>query len=262
MKLKQSLYIISVALLLCSGCKREVISDINMEQAHNPLTQHIIAPGNGTIGFIRDGSVEMFYYDEKDGWIADHEARFNIPDNNRGIISMGRGTIGAVINNELNFYKVDAFNEWQKQGHLTFSLPKKFDRLVSMHMPWEIGVLGVELDGVVDFYFYYDAEWHHDPTSAFAIPAGISSYYPTGEMTIAIVDESKLGLYFLGPEEGWAFMDHDSFILLLPDDYLGLIPMGKSRIAVLTDKSLNFYSLDLKNDRWVLHTDLEFHLPF
>ncbi len=262
MKLKKSLLIIAVALLSFNGCKREVISDINLEQAHNPHLQQLVAPGNGTIGIIRNGAIDMYYYDNSEGWIADDKARFDIPRNNRGILSMGMGTIGVVTGNQLTFFKLDPFNEWQKQSHLGFSLPKHYDRLVSMHMPWEIGVLGVERDGKVDFYFYYDDEWHHDSTSVFVIPAGITSYYPAGEMTIAIVDGMRLGLYFLGPEDGWSFMDHDNYILLLPDDYKGLIPMGKSRIAVMEGKSLNFYALDLKNDRWVVHTDLQFHLPF
>ncbi len=262
MKLNHSLLTISIAVLLFGGCRSEVPSNINLEQAHNLKTQHIIAPGNGTIGIIHNGSVHMYYYDEREGWLADDVTRFDIPDGNRGILSMGMGTIGVVMDDQLNFFRVNTFNEWQEQPHLCFSLPKKYDRLVSMHMPWEIGVLGIEQEGVLNFYFYYDDDWHHDPTSGFNVPAGISSYYPTGEMTIAIVDNQKLGLYFLGPEEGWSFMDHDNFILLLPDHYQGIIPVGTSRMAVLEGQNLNFYALDLENDRWVLHTDLKFDLPF
>ncbi len=262
MKLKVSLILFLASVFFFHACHRDVPSDINLEQAHNPEARHIIAPGNGTIGIIQNSSVYMYYYDEREGWLADDVTRFNIPDGNRGILSMGMGTIGVVIKDQLKFFMLDAFNEWQEQPHLSFSLPKKYDRLVSMHMPWEIGVLGIEQDGVLDFYFYYDDDWHHDPTSGFSIPAKISSYYPTGEMTIAIVDNQKLGLYFLGPEEGWSFMDHDDFVMLLPDHYQGIIPVGTSRIAVLEGQNLNFYALDLENNRWVLHTDLKFDLPF
>lgn len=260
--LNRRIFFITVAVLLLGGCRSETPPNINLEQTHNLQTQHIIAPDNGTIGIISNGAVDMYYHDNKDGWVADQAARFLIPENNKGILSMGMGTIGVVIDDILTFFRIDAFNQWQKQELLGFKLPKRYDRLVSMHMPWEIGVLGVEHDGMVDFYFFYDGEWHHDPTSRFTVPSGITSYYPTGDMTIAIVDKTKLGLYFLGPEDGWTFMDHDNFILRLHEDYKGIIPMGKSRMAVLEGQSLNFYALDLENDRWVVHSDLKFDLPF
>lgn len=244
------------------GCSiEEKPSNINIEQIHNKDAQHILAPGLGTIGLIGNGIVHIYYHDQNGEWLEDKASRFEIPENNQGILAMGMGTFAVVEDNYLNFYRINALNNWQKEEYLRFKLPQAYDRLLAMKMPWETGVIAIESEGMVDFYYYYDQEWQHDPTAIFRIPRGISSYYMAGDMTLAVVDRQKLGLYFLGPEDGWEFMDHDAFVLLLPDGYDGIIPFEQQKIAVLHNNRLLFYSIDLEGDRWVLHDDLHFDLP-
>lgn len=249
--------------LLMAGCSRqELPSDINLEQAHNPEAQHILAPGMGTIGLISEGSIHIYFPGEGGDWLPDEGSRFDIPENNHGVLAMGMGTIAVAEDRTLNFYRLDTFNQWQQQEYLAFNLPDKYDRLMAMKMPWEIGVIGIERDGIVDFYYFYDKSWQHDPTASFVIPAGISSYYPAGDMTIAVVDDHKLGIYYLTPDEGWEFMDIASYVLLLPDGYGGIVSYDQRSIAVLRAGKLHFFSLDTENDRWVVQNDLQFNLPF
>ena len=244
------------------SCTREApLADINLEQVHRPSMHHIMAPGMGTIGIIRDGNVDIYYYDESGEWLPDKASRFSIPEDNRGIIAMGMGTIAVAQNRMLHFYRLNSYNRWQEEDYLQFRLPSKYDRLTVMKMPWEIGVIAIETDGILEFYFFYDDAWQHDPTASFVIPQGISDYYPAGDMTIAVVDQQKLGLYFLGPEEGWDFMDHDAFVLLLPDGYAGILPYDRQKIAVLADRSLHFFAIDLEHDRWISLSELQFDLP-
>ncbi len=244
------------------SCRREAATpDINLEQLHRPAMQHILAPGMGTIGIINDAYINIYYFDESGEWLSDQASRFSIPENNRGLLAMGMGTIAVVQDQRLHFYRLNAFNRWQEEDYLQFSLPSKYDRLTAMKMPWEIGVLAIETDGILEFYFFYDDAWQHDPTASFAIPTGITDYYPAGDMTIAVVDQQKLGLYFLGPEEGWAFMEHEAFVLLLPDGYTGIMPYERHKISVLVDNSLHFFAIDLENDRWISLNELQFDLP-
>ena len=253
----------AIFFLLLAGCGRqELPSDINLEQTHNPKAQHILAPGMGTVGIITEGSIHIYYPGEDGGWLPDESSRFDIPESNRGVLAMGMGTIAVAEDKKLIFYRLDAFNQWRQEEYLSFDLPKKFDRLIAMKMPWEIGVIGIENDGIVDFYYFYDKTWQYDSTASFVIPTGISSYYPAGDMTIAVVDGHKLGIYYLTPDEGWEFMDHDPYVLLLPDGFEGIIPYDKRTIAVLRASKLYFFSLDLENDRWVILNDLQFNLPF
>lgn len=253
----------TLLLFLLAGCGRQGLPpDINLEQAHNPKAQHIIAPGMGTVGLIREGSIHIYFSDEGGGWLPDEKSRFDIPENNHGVLAMGMGTIAVAESKTLNFYRLDAFNQWQKQEYLGFDLPDRYDRLIAMKMPWEIGVIGIETKGYVEFYYFYDKAWQYDPTATFAVPKGISSYYPAGDMTIMAVDDHKLGLYYLTPDEGWMFMDQESYVLLLPQDYEGIIPFERRTISVLRDNSLYFFSLDIENDRWIIMGDLQFNLPF
>ncbi len=260
--MKAAFYFSIIMLVFASCGRREMPSDINLEQAHNPMAQHIMAPGMGTVGLISEGSIHIYFPGEGVGWQPDENSRFDIPENNRGVLAMGMGTVAVAEGKKLNFYRLDAFNQWQQQEHLGFDLPEKYERLITMKMPWEIGVIGIEKDGIVDFYYFYDKSWQYDPTASFVIPTGILSYYPAGDMTIAVVDGHKLGIYYLTPDEGWEFMDIDSYVLLLPDGYEGIIPYEKQTIAVLRDNKLIFFSLDLENDRWVILNDLHFNLPF
>ena len=260
--MKAAFYFSIIMLVFASCGRREMPSDINLEQAHNPKAQHILAPGMGTIGIINGGSIHIYYPGEDGSWLADERSRFDIPESNRGVLAMGMGTLAVAEGGMLNFYRLDAFNKWQQEEYLSFSLPEQYNRITAMKMPWEIGVIGIERQGIIDFYYFYDKTWQYDPTASFVIPSGISSFYLTGDMTIAVVDGHKLGLYYLTPDEGWEFMNQDSYVLLLPDGYEGIIPYDNRTIAVLRDSKLHFFSLDLENDRWVILTKLQFNLPF
>ncbi len=260
-------YILFLSLALSAtcllSCRREAPTpDINLEQVHRPAMQHIMAPGMGTIGIISNGYIDIYYFDESGEWLPDHASRFTIPENNSGMLAMGMGTIAVVHDQMLHFYRPNAFNRWQEEDYLQFSPPSKYDRLTVMKMPWEIGVIAIETDGILEFYFFYDDTWQHDPTASFVIPPGISEYYPAGDMTIAVIDQQKLGLYFLGPEEGWEFMDHEALVLLLPDGYTGIMPYDRHKISVLVDNSLHFFAIDLEHDRWISLNELQFDLPF
>lgn len=255
--------VLVLTVFLFWGCSvEEKPSNINIEQIHNQSTQHILAPGLGTIGLIRNGTVHIYFPDENIVWLEDEASRFEIPENNQGLLAMGMGTFAVIQDNYLVFYQINVLNKWEKKEYLSLRLPKTYDRLSAMKMPWEIGVVGIETNGILDFYYFYDEEWQHDPTASFTVPKGISSYYMTGDMTIAIADGQKLGLYFLGPEDGWEFFDHDAFVLLLPDGYDGIIPFEQQKVGILIDNRLHFYGLDLDDDRWVLFEDLHFDLPF
>lgn len=260
--MRTAIYFTFLVLFLAGCGRQETPSDINLEQAHNPQAQHILAPGMGTIGLISEGSIHIYFPCENGGWLPDESSRFDIPENNHGVLAMGMGTIAVAEGKTLCFYRLDAFNQWQHQEYLDFDLPDKYDRLMAMKMPWEIGVIGVEQGGIVDFYYFYDKSWQYDPTASFMIPSGISSYYPAGDMTIAVVDGHKLGIYYLTPDDGWEFMDIASYVLLLPDGFEGIIPYDKRTIAVLRAGNLYFFSLDTENDRWVVQGDLHFNLPF
>ncbi len=244
------------------SCRRDAPTPgINLEQVHRPAMQNIVAPGMGTIGIISDGYINIYYFDESGDWLPDQASRFKIPEGNNGVLAMGMGTIAVVQDQMLHFYQLNAFNRWQEEDYLKFRLPSKYDRLMAMKMPWEIGVMAIETDGILEFFFFYDDAWQHDPTASFVIPTGISDYYPAGDMTIVVVDQHKLGLYFLSPEEGWEFMDHEAFVLLLPDEYRGIIPYDRHKIAVLVDNSLHFFAIDLEHDRWISVSALQFDLP-
>lgn len=256
------IFYLLLVLFIWSCGVHEKPSDINLEQQHNEATQRILAPGMGAIGLISEGSVHIHYFHESGKWQIDESLHFDLPENNQGLLAMGVGTIAVVQDGFLNFFRLNALNTWQHEEYLTFRLPVNYDRLLAMKMPWEVGIIAIETDGILDFYYFYDDEWQHDPTASFSIPRGISSYYLTGDMTIAVVDGQKLGLYYLGPEDGWEFLDHDAFVLLLPEGYKGIVPFEQQMIAVLIDNRLVFYGVDLEDDRWILFEDLHFDLPF
>jgi hypothetical protein len=260
--MRTALYFSFIVLFVVSCSRQELPPGINLEQTHNSKAQHILAPGMGTIGIITEDSIHIYYPDEDGGWLPDESSRFGIPENSRGILAMGMGTIAVAADKRLNFYRLNSFDQWQQEEYMSFSLPDKYDRLIAMKMPWEIGVIGIENDGIVDFHYFYDKTWQYDSTASFVVPNGISSYYPAGDMTIAVVDGHKLGIYYLTPDKGWEFMDYDPYVLLLPDGFEGIIPYDKRTIAVLRNSRLYFYSLDLENDRWVILNDLQFNLPF
>lgn len=248
-------------MILVAGCSPRYESNINLEQAHNPAARHILAPGYHTIGIIEDGVMKVFFMDEDSQWIADSGSFFHLPENNRGIVAMGNGIIGVAKNQLLTFYHLEDYQRWVVSDLPVFELPRRYDRVVSMEMSDRSACIGIEKGGLVLFYRTTDDQWQQDERNNFLIPQGISGYYPLGDLTIAIVDEHRLGLYFLDPEEGWDFMDHDSFVLPLPSEYEGVIPLDKRLVSVLKDGTLMFYYLDLFEDRWVFLEDLHFKLP-
>ncbi len=252
---------IIILMALAAGCSPRHESNINLEQAHNPATKHLLSPGYHTIGIIEDGMLKVFFMDEDGGWLPDPGSFFALPENNRGIVAMGNGIIGVVQNQTLTFYHLEDYQKWVVSDLPEFELPRRYKRLVSMEMSDRTACIGIEKDGRVFFYRTTGDQWQQDERNTFLIPQGISGYYPLGDLTIAIVDEQRLGLYFLDPEEGWDFMDIENFVLPLPAEYEGVIPLDKRLISVLKDGTLMFYYLDLFEDRWVFLEDLYFELP-
>jgi len=249
-------------MLMLFACGPQRPADINLEQAHNPATQYIIAPGLGTIGLISQGSMHVYFHDEEKGqWYVDESSRFDLPEQNQGILAAGMGTIGVVKDQVLQFYRLDSQNRWKREMLYDLELPPGYDRLVAMKMPWDLGVIGIETNDVLRF-FYFDQGWQQDRTATFVIPEGITGYYAMGDMVIAITDDQKLGLYYLGPEDGWEFMDEEAFVLLLPETYEGIVPLDHRFISVLQDGVLHFFQLDLTHDRWVSLPRLNFELPW
>ncbi len=248
--------------LLFAGCAQNKTANINLAQSHNPSAHHILAPGMGTIGIIQEGRMEVFYQDEEGQWLPDPASGFTLPKNNNGILSMGAGTIAVQEGKTLNFYRMGSDNLWNKETAYSFELPRAFDRLTAMKMPWEMGIVGVETGRVIDFYYFADGKWEVDPTASFVIPEGMQEVHPLGDMTLAVVDGKKAGLYFLSPEAGWTFMDYNPFVLLLPTEQKAVIPYDQHTLAVRTNNDLLFFQLDLDEDRWIVRKDLQFELPF
>lgn len=260
---KQSfqLFILLAVMLAISGCSRPLPSDINLEQTHDPDGQQIIMPGMGTVGVIDEGQIIVYFQDQNGEWIPDHASTFTIPEHNNGVLALGMGTIGVLQQDSIHFFRLDSDDVWRKEPYISFEVPGDFDRLMAMKMPWDLGSIGVEKDGVIEFYSFYDEKWQHDPTATFRIPSGISGCYPMGDMTMIVADNDKLGMYFLGPENGWEFMDHDAFVLSLPENHTAIIPHERRQVAIRVNDTLQFFQLDLENDRWVVLGSLEFRLP-
>ncbi len=252
----------TVLMLMLFACGPQRPADINLEQAHNRATQYILAPGLGTIGLISQGAMHVYFHDNEDGhWYVDESSHFDLPEKNQGIFAAGMGTIGMVKDQAIQFYRLDSQNRWKREVVFDFELPGNYDRLFAMKMPWDLGVIGIETGGVVSFY-YFDEGWQQDQTATFVVPEGITGYYAMGDMVIAVTDHQKLGLYYLGPEGGWEFMDEDAFVLLLPEACEGIVPLDHRFIAILLDGGLHFYQLDLTHDRWVSLPNLYFELPW
>ncbi len=260
--MKTKIYLLPLLLIFVVACRPDRQSDTNLEQSHNRALRHLIAPGMGTIGIIKDGAVDVYYNDSQGEWVLDERSRFMIPEKNQGLLAMGMGTIGVVQNGSIYFYRLGPDDQWEAINTYTFELPERYDRLVAMKMPWEMGVVGIENDGILEFYYHDSSRWHRDTTANFKIPPGIDGYYLMGDMTIVITDKNKLGLYYLGPEDGWDFMDYDEFVLLLPEEFEGILPLDHRQIAVLHNGRLRFFFLDINNDRWVALRDLDFMMPY
>ncbi len=250
---------LSPFLILFEGCKPAPPSDVNIELADHPKAKHLLAPGRGTIGIIEEGAVNIFYLDKENQWVPDPDSRFTIPEKNQGILAMGDGTIGVRIRGGMHFYKLSASQTWEKDPALTFDLPRRYGHMLSVKMPWETGILAFERDRYLEFYYHEDGEWLYDETALFSIPEGITHYFSMGNMTIAIVEGGKLGLYYLHPEGDWRFLeDH---VLRLPDAYDAIIPYEMGVIAILKEQQLDFYELNLSTGRWSVYEEVSFQLP-
>lgn len=253
--------LILISLLLAVSCRR-VESNYNIEQADHPAGRHILAPGMGTLGLIEEGKIIVYYFmPEKDVWMQDKTSQFFIPEDNRGLLSLGMGTLGVLGEQQIDFYRLDQENHWRREDRFTFRLPRRYNRLLAVKMPWEMGVLAAEMNNHLEF-FYHDghSEWRHDETASFRIPDGIDHYFSMGNMTIAVVSDNKLGLYYLHPEGDWRFLDQSSLVLKLPDNYEAIIPFEPGIIAILKDNLLSFYELNMSERRWEVDRGMDFYL--
>ena len=248
------------AVSLMPSCRRTTTKDQNIEQSGHPVASRILAPGMGTVGLTQDGKVYVYFLDEQHRWVLDKLSQFNIPEKNEGLLAMGIGTIGVIDGRDIQFYRLDAYNNWVIDERFRFELPRSYDRLLSVKMPWELGFIAMEFSGYVEF-FYFDESgiWVHDETAVFAIPEGIDHYFSLGNMSIAVVDDHRLGVYFLNEEGIWEFMDEH--VLRLPGGYEAIIPWEPGIIAVLLDGALEFFELDLLEGRWVTDGSMRFELP-
>lgn len=248
-----------VFFMFTAACSR-TDSNLNVEQAHNLQAQHILAPGMGTIGLIQNQQVYVYYLNEQHQWILDKTSQFNIPDDNNGLIALGMGNLGVVGDDQISVYRLDQENKWMQEEKYSFTLPRRYKRMLAVKMPWEMGVLAFEMNGRLEFYYYDEQNnWNHDETASFIIPDGIDDYFSMGNMTIAVIHENKLGLYYLHPEGDWRFLDQDHLVLKLPEDQQGVIPFEPGTIALLRDNQLNFYMLNTDEKRWVMDPAMSFY---
>jgi hypothetical protein len=258
--MKQKLFLVIILMtILLSGCRERPVPNINIEQKEHKVASKIIAPGMGTIGLIENGTLTVYYIDENRKWHPDSLSKFDIPAGNQGLLALGAGTIGVVMKSGIHIYRLDNHNNWATDPRHDFPVPKRYDRMMAAKMPWEMGMILIENDSYIDFY-YFDEEngWLFDETATFRIPSGIRKCMSLGDMTIAITDEMKLGIYYLHPEGEWQFAD--DIVLQLPENYEAIIPWETGFIAVLMGNTLEFYKLDLQEGTWLHIEDMAFIL--
>lgn len=250
-----------LALLIVAGCKEKTVRSVNIEQLGNPLAEKILAPGLGTIGLINEDKVFTYFLNEEGAWMLDKLSQFNIPEDNQGLLALGLGTMGVVQDTQIHFYRLDANNEWVSEPRLTFDLPAKYDRIFSVKMPWELGLIAIAYEGIITFYYREEnGAWILDETASFALPPDILNYFSLGDMTIAVTDQNhKMGFYFLNPEGSWEFADQ--YVLQLPVGYQAIIPWESSIIAVLMGQGLEFYAFTPDEGGWLNYEDMAFTLP-
>jgi len=247
------------------ACRPKGTPDINLEVAHNPAAHHIIAPGMGWIGLIMEREVYMFYFSRKFKWELDNVYPFAIPEKNNGVLGMGLGSIGVVKKNRLELFIQDQNGQWYLDERYAFELPRGYDRIFTVKQEWELAVLGLEFKGRIEFY-YFDREsgqWQRDETATFMLPPGIDDYFSMGNMTIAVMSDHKLGLYYLHPEADWVFAE--DYVLQLPENRLAVIPFEPGIIALMEPFAeqirLQFYELDISSDMWIIDETMNFYLP-
>ncbi len=254
------LFIISFLVVLVS-CKEEKLSDINIEQRQSPAAWHILNPRMGTIGLIEDGLINVYYLNDQRIWILDKVSSFIIPENNKGIIGLGFGYIGVIRGDIMEFFYLDARNLWAKDEDMVFVMPQNFDRIFVNKLPWEVGVIGIETQGVVEFYYLDERKkrWQKDETAVFVLPEWIDDYIPIGSMNIAVISNNSMGFYYLSEEGKWKFLD--DFFLKLPEEYDALIPYEQNVIGVLNDGVIRFHEVEFYDSLWIIDETMNFRLP-
>ncbi len=258
--MKQNLFLVFTMLtIILTGCRERPVPNINIEQKGHAVASKIMAPGMGTIGLIENGNMTVYYIDENSEWWPDSLSRFDIPPGNEGLLALGAGTIGVVMKSKVHVYRLDNYNNWVTDPRYDFSVPKRHDRILAAKMPFEMGMILIENGSYIDFY-YFDEEsgWLFDETATFKVPSGILQVVSMGDMTIAIADDKKLGLYYLHPEGEWHFVD--DIVLQLPENYEAIIPWETGFIAILSGNTLEFYKLDLQEGLWLHIEDMAFIL--
>ena len=251
-------------LLALVSCRPKAIPDINLEMAHNPAGHHIISPGLGWFGIIEEHEVQMFYFSRNYQWEIDNVNPFPIPKKNDGLLGMGLGSIGVLNNGVISIYALNQNGQWVNEEDYSFKLPKGYKRLFTVKQEWELAVIAMEFDGRIEFY-YFDNEargWLRDETATFSLPTGIENYFSMGNMTIAVMSDNKLGLYYLPPEGDWVFAK--DYVLRLPESHLAVIPFEPGIIVVMEPYMeyirLQFYQLDISSDMWIIDETMNFYL--
>ena len=258
---KHLLFIVSLIIIIyLPGCSHTSPESKNLEQLDHPIASGILAPGMGTLGLIQDNYVQVFYLNEHLKWIPDKLSQFVIPEENDGLFALGMGTLGVVNNARVNFFRLDAENQWKEEKRLAFEIPPRTQRIIPVRMPWDMGIIGI-VSGKTVFFYYYDEGygWSADETAAFRIPPGASQYFSLGNMTMAIIEGSRLGVYFLHPEGDWRLLE--DLLLELPDGFEAVIPWEPGIIAILTGNRLDFFALDLVQGLWIEDEAMSFIIP-
>lgn len=252
-------------LLALAACQPKPLPNINLEVAHNAAAHHIISPGMGWLGLISEKEIYMYYFSHNYSWEVDNVNPFVIPEKNIGVLGMGFGSIGVVKRNRMDIYLQDQDGKWVKDDRYGFDLPRGYDRIFTVKQEWELAIIGLEFNGRLEFY-YFDREsgkWLRDETATFMLPPGIEDYFSMGNMTVAVLGDNKLGLYYLHPNADWVFAEN--YVLSLPENRLGVIPFEPGIIAVLEpfgeEKRMQFYQLDVNSSMWIIDETMNFYLP-
>lgn len=243
-----------------SGCKKQP-SSINLEQIDNPAGHKIIAPGLGSIGFIDQQQMHVYYLNESHRWVPDRVSQFDIPDKNKGLLALGMGIIGLVQNQEMNFFYLDAKHEWVKDADVILELPRRYNRISTMRIPWQVGFVAIEAPkGIVNFhYLNEDGIWQKDETAAFIIPEQTDDYIMLGNMQIGIIKDNKLGVYKLDDQGEWHFLENT--VLVLPENTEAVLAFEPETIAVLRNDMLRFFEIDMNTGQWYEDKTMDLPIP-
>jgi hypothetical protein len=253
--------VLITSLVIVTGCKKQP-SVINFEQAHNPASQKIMAPGLGTIGIIKEKQIFVYYLNESHRWILDKVSQFEIPENTQGVLALGMGFLGVVQDRVMYFYYLDAEHQWTRDEYVMFVLPRNYERLSTMRMPWDVGQIVVEeISGLLSFYYIDESgRWIKDETAEFVIPPKTDDYLMIGDMEIGIIKDNKLGVYQLTDEGEWVLAEN--MVLALPDDTQAVLSFESGIIAVLSnDILLRFFELDTMDQTWYYDESMDFVIP-